>query len=93
VFHVLRISDLKTKEVINIVDGRRVGLIGDLDIDLEVGRIKAIVVPGPGKILGLFGRDSDAYIPWEKIVRIGLDVILVDLPSLDRPYDEDDDYR
>lgn len=88
---MLRVSDLRAREVINVLDGRRLGFIGDLDIDLEVGRIRGIVVPGQGKILGLFGRDNDIYIPWDKIVKIGLDVILVDLPSLETPYLEDDD--
>lgn len=90
---MLRISELKSKEVINVLDGRRLGFIGDLDIDLEAGRVRAIIVPGPGKLLGLFGRDEDVYIPWEKIARIGLDVILVDLPTTESTYIEDEDYH
>lgn len=86
---MLRVSDLRAREIINVLDGRRLGFIGDLDIDLEVGRIRGIIVPGQGKILGLFGRDNDIYIPWEKIVKIGLDVVLVDLPSNETPYLED----
>ncbi len=89
---MLRISELKSKEVINVLDGRRLGFIGDLDIDLETGRVRAIIVPGGGKILGLFGRDNDIYIPWEKIARIGLDVILVDIPSGETTYIEEDEY-
>ena len=72
-FLLLRISDLRAREVINVIDGRRLGFIGDLDIDLESGRVRAIVVPGQGKLLGLFGRDNDVYIPWDKIVKIGED--------------------
>ena len=78
---MLRISELRAKEVISVLDGKRLGFIGDLEIDLEAGRVKGIVVPGAGKILGLFGRDNDIYIPWEKIVKIGVDVVLVDLPG------------
>lgn len=66
-----------------MLDGKRLGLIGDLEIDLTAGRVKGIIIPGGGKILGLFGRDNDIYVPWEKIVKIGLDVILVDLPAED----------
>ena len=86
---MLRISDLRSREIINIIDGRRLGYIGDLDIDLEIGKIRAIIVPGPGKILSIFGRENDIYIPWEKVVKIGLDVILVDLPSQEMPYIEE----
>ena len=57
------------------------GLIKDLELDLEQGRIEAIIVPGPGKFLGLFGKDNDYIIPWRNIKKIGVDVILVDLTN------------
>jgi YlmC/YmxH family sporulation protein len=66
------------KEVVNILDGRRMGTITDIEIDVEQGRLTAIVVPGQGKFLGLFGRNEDIVIPWDKIQKIGLDVILVE---------------
>jgi len=81
---------LRAREVINIIDGRRLGFIGDLDIDLDAGRVRAIVVPGQAKLLGLFGRDNDVYIPWEKIVKIGADVILVDIQGMETPYLDDE---
>jgi len=80
---MLKTSDLRQKEVINVVDGRRLGPITDIEIDIETGRLTAIVVPGPGKFLGIFGRNDDVVIPWEKINKIGLDVILVESPLLD----------
>jgi sporulation protein YlmC with PRC-barrel domain len=33
-FLMLKISDLRMREIVNIVDGRRMGLIKDIDIDL-----------------------------------------------------------
>lgn len=72
------VSDLKLKEVINIVDGKRLGAITDIEIDVESGKLTAIVVPGNGKFLGLFGRSEDVVIPWDKINKIGFDVILVE---------------
>lgn len=78
---MLKTSDLKVKEVINVLDGRRLGNITDIEIDVETGRLTAIVVPGPGKFLGLFGRNDDVIIPWEKINKIGFDVILVEAVS------------
>ena len=70
--------DLKLKEVISIIDGKRMGHITDIEIDVESGRLTAIVVPGMGRFLGLFGRNEDVVIPWEKINKIGMDVILVE---------------
>ncbi|UNC92864.1 YlmC/YmxH family sporulation protein [Candidatus Contubernalis alkaliaceticus] len=88
---MLKTSDLKTREVINIQDGRRLGMVSDLDIDLEHGKIRAIIIPGSGKLLGFFGGDRDYVIPWSKIVKIGIDTILVELP--DYSYDREDYYR
>lgn len=75
---MLKTSDLKLKEVINVIDGKRMGNITDIEIDIETGRLTAIVVPGIGKFLGLFGRNDDVVIPWDKINKIGMDVILVE---------------
>lgn len=78
---MLKTSDLKLKEVINVLDGKRLGTITDIEIDIESGRLTAIVVPGPGRFLGLFGRNEDVVIPWDKINKIGMDVILVEASS------------
>lgn len=67
------------KDVINVVDGRRLGLIGDLELDLEQGRVKSVVVPGVSRFLGLFGRDHDTVIDWQRIQKVGQDVILVEV--------------
>lgn len=74
-----RTVDLKQKEVINISDGRRLGFVSDVEFDLETGRIDAIVIPSGGRLLGFIGRDNEFIIPWEKIKKIGEDIILVDL--------------
>ncbi len=74
---MVKISDFQTKEVVNILDGKRLGQISDLEIDLRHGRVEAIVVPGPGKFLGFFSSGNDFVIPWRNIVKIGKDVVLV----------------
>ncbi len=78
---MVKTSELKLREIVSITDGKRLGLIKDLELDLEQGRIEAIIVPGPGKFLGLFGKDNDYIIPWRNIKKIGVDVILVDLTN------------
>ncbi len=74
--------DLKLKEVINVLDGKRLGTITDIEIDVDSGRLTAIVVPGAGRFLGMFGRSDDIVIAWDKINKIGLDVILVDAAGI-----------
>ncbi|GBF35605.1 hypothetical protein DCCM_4734 [Desulfocucumis palustris] len=77
---MVKISDLRMREVININDGRRLGPIKDIDINMEEGKINAIILPGQGgRIMGFFGREDEIVVPWDRIVRIGVDVILVDL--------------
>ncbi|MGE5561613.1 MAG: YlmC/YmxH family sporulation protein [Chloroflexota bacterium] len=78
---MIRVSDLRQRDVINTTDGRRLGVISDLDVDLATGRITGLVILGQARLLGLLGRGGDIYIPWDKIVKIGSDVILVEVTS------------
>ncbi len=74
----MRIAQLKYKEVISIADGSRFGYIGDLELDLESGQVRALVVPGRRRLFGLLGREEDLYIPWGSVRRFGEDIILVE---------------
>ncbi|MGI6343613.1 MAG: YlmC/YmxH family sporulation protein [Bacillota bacterium] len=76
---MLRVSELRVREIVNVLDGQRLGYISDLDLDLEAGRIKGLLIVESGRVLGLFGKDNEIYIPWEQVVKIGTDVILVEL--------------
>ncbi len=51
----------------------------DLVVDMKKGCVQAIVVPGPGRLCGLFGYDSEYVIPFECICKVGPDIILVDI--------------
>jgi YlmC/YmxH family sporulation protein len=75
----VKISDFQTKDVINIVDGKKLGQISDLELDLRQGRIDSIVVPTTTRLFGMFGGGNDVVIPWRNIVKIGADVVLVRL--------------
>ena len=73
-----RFTDLRCKEVININDGCRLGYVGDAELRLPEGEITAIIVPGPGRFFGLFGRREEYCVPWNCIKKIGDDIILFD---------------
>lgn len=83
---VVRISDLEHRDVVNVIDGRRLGSIVDVELDLESGRILAVILPGGPKFLGVFCRDNDLVIPWDKIRKIGADVILVEVAGYLEPH-------
>ena len=71
--------DFKHKEVVNIVDGKRLGFVQDVTADLESGVITSIIVPGNSKLLNLFAGNNDIVIPWQDIKCIGEDIILVEI--------------
>ncbi|MCZ0755516.1 YlmC/YmxH family sporulation protein [Anoxybacillus sp. J5B_2022] len=76
---MIKISEFQTKDVVNVANGKKLGNIGDIDINLQTGQIEALIILGAGKVLGLFGREEETVIPWRNIVKIGTDVILVRL--------------
>lgn len=76
---MVKISELRNRDVVNVVDGKRLGVICDLDLDLENGRICAIIVPGTSRLFSFIGGGRDYVIPWENIIKIGVDTILVEM--------------
>ncbi len=76
------INDLKNKEVINVTDGKRLGFVSDIEVDVCDARLLSIVLPGEG---GLFSHAPDIKIPWACIQHIGEDLILVCVKDL-TPY-------
>lgn len=74
-------TDLTDKQVINICDGKILGYVTDFKIDSCSGRLTAIILPGDSGFFG-FKKCTDIIIPWEKICKIGIDVILVDIGIL-----------
>nr|WP_052216844.1 YlmC/YmxH family sporulation protein [Thermincola ferriacetica] len=86
---MMKVSDLRLREVINVYNGKKLGLIRDIEFDLDQGKIKSIILPGGNKVLGLLGKNDDIVIPWHKIKKMGLDVILVELNDFnDTRYEE-----
>ncbi|MEG1442087.1 MAG: YlmC/YmxH family sporulation protein [Oscillospiraceae bacterium] len=75
---VYKFSDFRSKEVINIGDGERLGFVSDMDVDVDTGKILSISVPGAYRILGILGKEEDVTIKWENIKKIGDDLIIIE---------------
>ena len=73
------LSELQSKDIINIDSGAKIGFIGDIEIDVTVGVITYLIVTISQKWFGLIGREEELNIPWPNIVKIGTDVILIRL--------------
>lgn len=72
-------SDFKRKEVINVCDGARLGTPCDIEFNQGTGIISSIIVPGHAKLLGILKSSEEIVIPYSKIIKIGEDVILVEI--------------
>lgn len=77
----MRICELREKEVINCRSCERLGFVGDVDFNICTGCVERIIIPGPCKIFGIIGRDTEYVIPWSCIKQIGCDIILVDIEA------------
>ena len=71
--------DFKQKEVISLSDGKILGFVVDVQADFNSGEINAIIVAKTGKLFSGMEGKNNVTIPWNKIKKIGEDVILVDL--------------
>jgi YlmC/YmxH family sporulation protein len=78
---MVKVSELRMREVINVLDGKKLGNIIDIDLDIEKGKVMAFMLPGQVKGWSIFSKREEIVVPWDKIVRIGRDVILVEVPS------------
>ena len=76
----MSLSELRAKDVVNTLDGKRLGKVMDLEFDPCTGRVEAIVVPGEFKVShALRGEKCGVVIPWQRICKIGENVSLVQL--------------
>ncbi len=76
----MRLSELSGKEIIGLDNGERMGVIGqsDLEINAQTGEIHAIILPGT-TFFGFGKRREDVVIPWKNILKIGPQMIIVEL--------------
>lgn len=74
-----KFSAFKKKDVVNICDGSKLGRVCDIEFDDVSGNIHMIIVSNESGISSLFCKQECYDIPWCKIVRVGDDIILVDV--------------
>ncbi|NPV73169.1 MAG: YlmC/YmxH family sporulation protein [Pelotomaculum sp.] len=81
---LFKVSDFGLKDIVNLVDGARLGPVKDVHIDLETGRVLSLVLSGGRKYFGLLRAGKDVVVPWEKIKKIGVDTVLVEVENAAR---------
>lgn len=73
----MRVSELQMKDVVSMLDGRKLGRIVDIDLE-ENGSIKYFVVE-PRRFFRFFGANQETNVSMSQIKKIGEDVILVEI--------------
>ncbi len=74
----MNLSDLQSKDIINIKDGKRVGAIIDVVLDSN-GNLEALIVQKSKLLASIFPGKDEFRVKWSQIKKIGEDVILVDV--------------
>lgn len=77
----MRLGELVGKEIVNINNGARLGVVGESDvtIDVETGAICSIILPRRSNFINMWVDKQQMIIPWESIRKIGEEVIIVEI--------------
>ena len=70
----MRLSELQLKEIVNISNGKRIGIIIDVIVE-QNGNIKKLILE---EKRGRRFSKEEYEILWSQIVKIGDDIILID---------------
>jgi len=75
------LQDLQSKDVVNVVDGTKLGKVTDLEIDPVTGKILSVIVSNGSRLFSFFNNNNQVNIQWGQIVKIGGEVIIVNSSS------------
>ena len=76
---MIRVSELAEKDIINTTDGRCLGMLCDIELDMQSGKIRGLLLNGGRR------RRERLSIDWSEVKKIGLDTILVELRGRELP--------
>ena len=75
----MHLSELQSKDIVNIINGKKIGRI--IDVTLSDGKIYNLIIEPKRFFLNIFKRGDEVSIKWESIEKIGEDVILIKLDN------------
>ena len=74
----MNLSDLQTKEVVDIASGKRIGTIIDIIISSSGMISKIVLEESRGGRRFLSSSKDEIYLDWKQLIKIGDDIILID---------------
>ncbi|MBE0466890.1 MAG: YlmC/YmxH family sporulation protein [Candidatus Desulforudis sp.] len=79
----MRLTELVGKEIVNMFNGARLGVIGesDMTIDVDSGHVHSIILPRRSNIVNMWMERQELTIPWEAVRKIGAEVVIVELEN------------
>ncbi|MEN8075433.1 YlmC/YmxH family sporulation protein [Clostridioides difficile] len=80
------VNAIRSMEVIDVSTGSKLGYTRDFKVDLETNKVVSIFLPAVAK--GWFSKEDDIEIPWDKVVKVGVDVLIVDASGIQLNFDE-----
>lgn len=77
----IRLSDLTGKNIVNLYDGTRLGVIYEPNVsfDADTGRLEMLYLGGRNGFTGMWSEKNSLPIPWESVKKVGQEVVIVDL--------------
>ncbi len=77
----MRLSELGGKEIVNLYNGARLGVIGDSDLifDKTSGKILYLLVPKRKACFFLLGDKGYTEVSWSAIKKVGPDIVIVNM--------------
>lgn len=74
---MVSLSVLCEKDIISVSTGQNIGRADDIEFSEKTATVENLVVFGRPKLFGLLGRGKDIRIPWNDVITVGRDVILI----------------
>lgn len=75
----IRTSELRQLDVVNVLDGKILGNVCDVDLDPATGKLRFLVLEQAGSGFWRFLKYDDIEIPWNDVILVGADVVLVEM--------------
>lgn len=76
----MNLSDLQNKDIINIIDGKKIGNIVDARFNIIDGNIEKLIIEPSKSLFSI--KNSEITINFKEIKKIGEDVILIEYNGL-----------
>ena len=73
----MNLSDLQNKDIVNIIDGKKIGNIIDARFNISTGVIEKLVIEPTKSLFSL--KNNELEINFKEIKKIGEDVILIEI--------------